>query len=551
MLALGAGLSTAVAGCAALESDSEPTPEEPTAEEPTTSPTTDDKQVTTTSETSTRTTTPEQEYAFEQVLDAVDDLGCDPKGESPCDTAIDGAIGDDVAIRFPAGTYRFERSHRFEDFDRLGFVGVGDVSFVPPTGFNDKLLSFLGGWALFSGIDLDVSATGTTAGLRFITRSGFVVEDVEFVGRGFHPDPSVVNALAVAVRNESEQGIVRDIVARRGSAIGHYKGGNGRVGIWVGARHRGRVTIENCHLEEFGNNGIYGSRNPGTVEVVGGLYRNNNVSGVRLGGGGNVVRDTTIEIDLGKYTGPYTATNTEYDTRAIVIEQGPYDKSGRVLIENCEIAMVNADRSQGTIVMWPTGNGPRIEGCEITNTVDWVPGILGRPPRPNVEERHRGIELIDTRITGSSSWGSSVELVGRPGSTISGTTIEQRGEYRNGLRLVESDPCTLESSSITTTQYPVFAFNPQTAGERCIVQLAGETQLERTGRSLESVRSTEIGGTDSGELTTEQPPSGTERRCIGDTIRSEIDSFEGVGITNVEDGTLYWRHHTWVESPSG
>ncbi len=519
----------ALAGCSAFASDSDATPGGTPA-------VSSDGSSRTTTATGAPTKTPIPEWAseFDQILDAVEDLGCDPSGESPCDTAIDSGAGDGVAIRFPTGTYRFERNHRFEDFDRIGFVGTGDVSFVPPVGFNDKLFGFIGGWVVFKGIDVDISATETTAGLRFITRSGFLIEDIEFLGRGLHPDDSIVNGLALAVKDPSERGVVRDYVARRGSAIGHYKGGNGRVGCWIGGRHNGEIEIRDCRLEEFGNNGVYASRCDGTVEVVGGLYRNNNVSGVRLGGGGNVIRGVTIEVDLGTYTGPYTLTNAQFDTRAIVVEQGPRDNSGRVRVEDCDLRILNADRSQGVIVVWSTGNGPRIERTRIRNEVDWVPGILGLRPLPKVEATERAIELVDTSVIGSGSWGSAVELVDRPGSTIEGTTIEQGGKHRDGLWLVGSNPCTLVSSSITTARYPVFVYDPRNSAGDCLVHLRDGTQLERTTPP----RSARINTADS------------ERRCIGKTILSDVDSSKGIGIVDVEDGTVFWRQHSSIEASS-
>ncbi len=513
-----------MAGCSTLEANSPGTSTTPTP-----TPTDESESTSTPTESLTRA----WESEFDQVVDAVADLGCDPTGDQPSDTAIETGVGDGVLIQFPSGTYQFQNGHVFDEVNRLGFLGTGDVSFIPPVEYNDKLVSFLGGWVLFAGIDVDVSAAQTTAGLRFITDNGFHVENVEFRGRGLHPNRnSVANALALAVRNSSEQGLVKNVVARRGSAIGHYKGGNGRVGMWIGGRHHGNIEVRDCHLEEFGNNGIYGSRCEGTVTVIGGLYRNNNVSGVRLGGGGNSIRGTTFEIDLTKYTGPYTRTSTQYDTRAIVVEQGPHDFSGRVQIEECDVRMVNADRSQGTIVVWPDGNGPRIERCRITTDVDWVSGIQASRPVSKVAAAERGTEIVDTRISGTGSSGSAIELVDRPASTIAGSTIDQRGDHRNGVRLVESNPCRIDSTTIATTQYPIFAINP-VEGE-CLVSLTGDTQIEHTGPELDGIRSTRVA---------DETGADTPRRCIGGELIADTAPFEGVGITNVDGNTVHWRHH--------
>lgn len=538
LLTLSAGTAAALSGCSVIGSAPEPT-----ADEPTEGPPTGDEEI------QPDTARPDRswESEFEHVVDAVEDLGCDPTGETPSDSALVDGIRSDALIRFPAGTYRFERRHVFEAFERLGFVGDGDVSFVPPRGFNDTLFSFLGDWQLFAGIDLDVSATDTTAGLRFVTESGFHVEDVEVLGRGIHPDSSVVNAFALGVGDADERGVLRNVVATTGSAIGHYKGGNGRVGMWIGGRHRGTIDVVDCHLEEFGNNGIYGSRTAGSVVVTGGLYRNNNVAGVRLGGGGSVVRGATVEVDLSTYTGPYTRTNASYDTRAIVVEQGPKDLAGRVLIEDCDVRMLNADRSQGAIVVWPTGNGPRIERCHIRNDVDWVSGVQGNKPVSTGGTSERGVELRDSTISGGASWGSAVEVVDRPGSTSEGVTIDQQGTDRDGIRLIGSNPITITSSAITTTRYPIFTVNPRDSEVQCLVSLSGDSILERTGPALGSIRTTEIALGESGGASDGGTASDRDHRCVGSDLAETLDPYEGVGITAVEGGTVSWRPQVSLE----
>lgn len=489
-------------------------------------------------ETPTQNSAPEWASEFDRVFDAVEDLGCDPSGESACDWAIERGVGDNVGIRFPSGTYRFEQGHRFRDFERIGFIGDGDVSFVPPDGFNDKLFGFFGGWVRFEGIDVDISADETTAGLRFITGSGFHVEDVEFLGRGYHPDESVVNMLALAVTDDSARGTVRNIVARRGSAIGHYKKGSGRVGIWIGGSHLGHVTVRDCRLEEFGNNGIYGSRCDGTVDVIGGLYRNNNVCGVRLGGGGNSIRGTRFEVDLGQYTGPYTRTDEYYNTRAIVAEQGPYDLSGRILIENCDVEVLNADRSQGGIVTWTDGNGPRIVGCRIRSNVDWTPVVRGLSPVSEVNESERAVEIVDTTITDDGSGGSSIELNRRPGSLIKGTTIEQSGTQRNGLRLVDSSPCVLISSSITTTQYPIYVVDPDDSTDKCLVEFAGDTKIDRLYSDLSTLRTSKLDA----DSTVRTSVEGANH-CLNTSVFSGVDNLDGIGIAEINGETVSWQDY--------
>jgi len=135
LLAVFSGMMTSLAGCADIVDDSASTPEPPEGTTETTRTTSPEE---TESITETETTTTSK---FERKLDAVDDLGCDPTGKQPCDDALEEGVRDRSVIEFPPGTYRFERGHHFADVDILGFVGKGEVTFVPPDG--DPVTAYL------------------------------------------------------------------------------------------------------------------------------------------------------------------------------------------------------------------------------------------------------------------------------------------------------------------------------------------------------------------------------------------------------------------------
>ena len=544
LLAMAPALATSIAGCGSSPSSRDTTTENPRGTDPPTtarttaaSPTTsspEPSQQTTTTDGPVETTPEPPLDVFDRILDAVDDLGCDPTGEVPCDDQIESAVADGVAIRFSEGKYQFERGHGFRGIGMLGFVGEGDVSFVPPSGFNDMLIEISGDWGLFKGIDVDLRTENTTAGLRFITRRGFLIEDVEFRGRGTHSNESVTNALALAVTDTSERGTVRNVVATRGSAIGHYKSGNGRVGIWVGHRHNGLVRIEGCRLEEFGNNGIYASRAWGATEVLGGLYRNNNVSGVRLGGPGSLVRGATIEVDIDRYDGPTTRTDESFNTRCIVIEQGGEDESGPVRVVDCDVRMRSAERSQGALVVWPNGNGPTIEGSRFRTEVDGVAAIRAQPPVVRVAGRDRPLEVRDCSLSGGANGGSAIDLRRRPASIVEGVTIEQTGEDRDGIQLQASDPVTVSDSSVTVSRFPLLAIEPRSTGDDCLLELGAGSRLERTT-------------TAPAEVSTVDLPAGIDPHCIGTRIMDGLEAPEAIALTQASTEAVSWLLHSPIE----
>ncbi|WP_255196462.1 hypothetical protein [Halorarius litoreus] len=119
---------------------------------------------------------------------------------------------------------------------------------------------------LFEGTDIDLRASGTTAGLRFDFEDRFHIQDIKFIDRGTHSD--VPNALNLTVSNESGVGIVRNAVAKQASCIGEYNIGNRRNGGYVGRETYGTVRFEDWRFKEFGNNGLCVGRTPGKVAGI-------------------------------------------------------------------------------------------------------------------------------------------------------------------------------------------------------------------------------------------------------------------------------------------
>lgn len=80
--------------------------------------------------------------------------------------------------------------------------------------------------------------------------------------------------------------------------------GQSATGFFVPQEHAGTVRFVNCHVENFSDNGLYASApatanngQNGLVEVYGGLYRNNDVSGIRLGSDNCLVQSVAVVND--------------------------------------------------------------------------------------------------------------------------------------------------------------------------------------------------------------------------------------------------------------
>ncbi|RDZ44513.1 hypothetical protein C5B91_18415 [Haloferax sp. Atlit-10N] len=483
---------------------------------------------------------------FERV-NVVDDLGCDPTGEKPCISKLQQGLRDGVALEFPSGTYKFETRFGISDFERIALVGVGDASLVPPDGYNGYLVD-VGEVNQFvmRGLDVDITARDTTAGLRVICRNAFEVDDVEFLGRGAHPDRDVAHALIAGLSEPTGRGLIRRFKAVQGSAIGHYKNGDGRGGIAIGPWSLGSIRIQDCHLEEFGNNGIYASRTPGDVEVVGGQYRNNNVASIRISGSGSFVDGATIEVDLNSYTGPLTQLDSQFNTRGIAIEQGPTEKPPGVEVRNCTIRIEETPRSKGGIYIFPTGRSVTIRDTSIQVNADNVPAVnrsvLEPQGRFEPAEAPHWVELDTVEISGRASGAAGVILYDSPGSVIRNCSIDQTGANRDGVYLTNSVSTTIDGGSVATTRYPyVVEVSGQTGSNTCLLQfesLPDVRQPRDGGGAFQSGASVVI---EDSRYRVDRNGVISSDECveIGD-FSPPVDGDNTLAITDTRGGRLEW-----------
>ncbi|WP_411968989.1 hypothetical protein [Haloferax sp. YSSS75] len=479
-------------------------------------------------------------------INVVDDLGCDPSGNEPCESKLRNALADGVALEFPSGSYRFGGRLDIADLTDVALVGDGDVSLVPPEGFNSIIVDVGQTDKFFMrGIDIDITAADTTAGVRVICRDSFFIEDVEFVGRGTHPDDRVVHAMLLGLTNSSGRGTIRNFRALQGSAIGHYKNGDGRAGISIGPWNKGNIRIEDCHLEEFGNNGVYGSRTSGNVEVVGGVFRNNNVASIRISGNGSFVAGATIEVDLDDYSGPLTQLDSQFNTRGVAIEQGPTEKPPGVEIRDCNITIESTPRSKGGVYIFPTGRTVTIRNTKIEVNADNVPAVYRSVLEPQGQyepaEAPHWIKLENVEITGRSRGAAAVILYDAPESVIRNCTIEQTGENRDGVFLTDSFSTLIDGGSVTTTRYPlVVEVDRQTGADACLLEFGAIPVVRKSTGSGGSFQSGSTVMIEETEYLVDGSGVTGYDGCLVTTDFPVVDGDNTVAITGTSDGQLEW-----------
>jgi hypothetical protein len=366
------------------------------------------------------------EEAFPRRVDAAD-AGCDPTGRTPSDRAFQRAIAQDTLLTFPPGTYRFTEPQVVLGLDRVGLLGEGDVSFVVPPGFDGNLLTIAGGSELLlRGIDVDMTAAGAVPGLRLRARDRLLVEDVTFRGRGAYTptDEPVANALSPVVGSPDGVGIVRNVRAHNDGPMGpEHRSDTGRAGIRIGGATRGTVRIENCHLRGFPSGGAYVSETAAPIRIVGGVYRDNDVAGIRIGGTGpkSTVEDARVEAGLGN-SGTSSTDPGPTSACAIRFEGGGSGSE----VRECELAIGSGTEGGGAIVAAHDYGGFVLRDTRIRAGDGTFPAVRGLAPHGGPYSSPRG--SLETRLERCSIVGpdreNAVRLTGRPAPHVEDTSLD-------------------------------------------------------------------------------------------------------------------------------
>ncbi|WP_256686318.1 hypothetical protein [Halococcus qingdaonensis] len=397
---------------------------------------------------------------FKHTVDMVADAGCDPSGNEPCDSKIRNAADDYTLLKFPPGEYKITEKNVILNTTNLGFLGEGDVRFTVPERYNEKMFVVEDGTGLlFENIDVDLRAAGATPGLHFGVDDDLEVHDVEYLGQGIHPNsdprgggngnPDVTYALYPIIRSPDGTGTVSNVVAKNDGLMGAYNHGDGRVGVWIGLSHKGTVTLKNCQFEGFPNNGLYCSRTGGAVQVEGGVFRNNDITQVRLSSSDSYVKNAVIVADLDNSDSPNPGDTL--NSRGVRFEAGKFGYRG-ASVENCDITIASTPHSSGGVVVGSDGADHAIRNTRIKVDVDSIRGVYskapvgfgnrGPPPKPHATT------LENVSVTGSASGADAVRIDQRDDSVVKGCCIDQNGGNRNGVRLVDSDGSKVVNSTI-------------------------------------------------------------------------------------------------------
>ncbi|MFW5924250.1 MAG: right-handed parallel beta-helix repeat-containing protein [archaeon] len=378
---------------------------------------------------------------FGTVVDVVE-AGLDLTSSDPINAFLEEHAADDTLIAFPPGTYRLEPI-TLSEYSHLGLTAISEE---PPT------------FVSANGHCVE----GGDSSMEFNRVRDLLVDSIRFEFPGPSGGIIRINAAGdVTVRNVSVVGSCTDQVAQfridvleeRATALienlelDNREKDDSLTGIYVGDHHAGTVVLRDCDVRGYSDNGLYASApgldgGPnGPVIVEGGVYRNNNISNVRLGTSGSRVTGVTVEsVDQ--------ETVDLLNVRGIRLR----NQSGQVIEDSRVHVGPDSGVGFGGIVFHPATGGATVRNTEIVVDKDEFLAINIQEPSGETS----GVPVFEgVTISGAANGGFVGRITGRDGTTFRGCTIGGSGLNRGGLRFSHSETCRIEDCRIDLSGDPI------------------------------------------------------------------------------------------------
>lgn len=479
---------------------------------------------------------------FETVVD-VAARGGDPDGEEPINDVLESNLADDTLFFFPEGTYRIADLFVVQHHDNVGLVGP-EATLAPRAGqIGDWLVASDVSRLLLEGLTVSNEADQTAVRTKVHVSGGEnVVRDVSIVG--FQDVPTRTHGFTLQVDGADTE--------LRLDGVDLSDGARNGTGVFVHpSTDPGTLRLLDCRIENWYEQGLYGSSHGGPMYVIGGRYANNGKAQVRVGGGAvdtpGVVRDVTVRM-----TDPQPAED-KGNVWGIWLHEGV-----GTVVENCDVAVTALSEAgssgavvigaeQGTTTIRDTAirvddstfaiaaTSPKEEGFVIPS--------MARPPQDWT------VTVENVEITGSADEDVGIWLVDRPGAQLRDVTVDQGGADRDGIGLLRSPGAEISGLSCSTSGFPLVA-DVGSAGRTPIATLDAIETLERTaaldGEGGET--STESGtptdeaergaGTGDGRHAVESEDG---RYSLGPEAVAAMTEWPALAVTGLESDRLHVR----------
>ncbi|MGM0718469.1 MAG: hypothetical protein ACQET5_15150 [Halobacteriota archaeon] len=424
----------------------------------------------------------QEEFGFEERVDAVDDLEWDPNGLFPVDDSLAKSFDRDVLIEVPPGEYKINESIVGKDVSNWGIRGVGeermDVRFTTNEGsqVDLKLLSGSGdllieNFAFDQGDQFD-----RAMGMTFFVEDNLRIRNVEKAGANPTENPSGVSALGLNV-TEPDGSAVVDTFVRTGPQHFHDYPHN-ELCIYTGRSHQGTVIYRNLDIRNAGENGIYASKCPGEVHVEGGFYKNNRNDGIRIAGDGSYVKGATVVIDSDDFHPENRGV--EGNMRGIRMQSGDFGFSGGV-IEDTSLELRSTFITQSLVHIAHDQGGMVLRDSELKNWTEYF-SFRAKAPSDHVKKPW-DVTLENVQIEEHGGFGSALKIDSRPNSILRNVTIKtaRKAGLRHGITLVDSPGTVFEDVTIDTNGIPLRIERPSIPLDDYAIEFRGTNEFRIGG----------------------------------------------------------------------
>ena len=381
--------------------------------------------------------------AARRIVDVVE-AGADPTGAEPIDGVLNESYTGSEIFYFPSGTYTMKRPFEVMGEERVGFVGRPDATLRAAPDFEwSHMLIEAGdpsdpvGEVYVRDLTLDISsATPDVGGVEAHFSRRLEIDNVtvtEGVGKW------MAGLLLTACEEDAVGRVTADLSAGAARVSNADDYSAQPIGVLIEDEHAGTITLRDCVVGKFPNNGVYGSQGSGRVEIVGGHYFDSDVSNIRVGSN-CAVRGSTVTVD--------DVVDADLNTVGIRV----LGEAGNTLVENVR---VRTTETNGHAVMIASGGPVAFRDSRIERSGS----SSGYSVSVTGPDDAAGRVTLDNVTVTDDTDGADTEYsmrFGRPRVTLRGSTLEDRGSGTSGV-LVQSGArdAVIADSTVDVPNYPL------------------------------------------------------------------------------------------------
>ena len=397
------------------------------------------------------------------------DAGADRTGERPITDVLSRVAADDTRVIFPSGRYRLE-TLVLDSYDGLQLVAPDGATLVPATtgksvlSFRDCANVHVRGFT----VDSRAKDTSFSLGIHGVGGDSTVAK---YALRGRQDSDSPTHGLLIKCEGGDTSITAQDVYFGDGAE-------NDGIGVFIfpngsytdPSRDGGTVTLRDVHVEGWHHEGVYGSPHRGPLNVIGGLYKNNAIEQVRVGGGNaddhaHLKGVTIVVDDPPSYIGDGTFGPKQRNYRGIWCEEGD-----GVTIEDCRVHIGQIDqpqaRSSGGIVVKGEFGRATIQNSRVRIDMSDTPAIrcqqpVTYDPDTQVSLDHappsHAVSIHDVEITGTATGSAGIVAARRP-VHVKHCYLRGTGGHRVGIE--SRDAVVFVSETIVETTGSPFVPSP-------------------------------------------------------------------------------------------